>query len=95
MLRMERCFRYFDKIQHDLQKGAILLIIRHWKKYLVRVKEERANAKKKGKSKKSVDSKKKKSGTDKTSGKASQNQALSQASKRSSIGKQARQTNQS
>lgn len=53
LLRMERCFRYFDKIQHDLQKGAILLIIRHWKKYLAKVKKERELAKMQDKAKKS------------------------------------------
>ena len=42
LLRLERNFRFFDKIQHDLQKGAILFIIRHWKRYVARLKAERA-----------------------------------------------------
>ena len=74
MMRMERTFRYFGKMQHDLQKGAILFIIRHWKKYVAKLKQERSAAKKK---KKGSDSKKKSSqtGTGRASQKSHQNAA--------------------
>ena len=89
LLRMERCFRYFDKIQYDLQKGAILMIIRHMKKYTARRKAEREQEALRGKSK---DSKKKgtKGTTPHTNKTATHKDTNS--GKRGSISKTSRQT---
>ena len=50
-MRMESCFRYFDKIQYEQQKGAILMIIRLMKKYVARRKAEHEQEALYGKSK--------------------------------------------
>ena len=86
IMRMERCFRYFDKMSYDLQKGAILFIIRHWKKFVARRKQEREEEKKKGNSKKS----KGKEGTKPTTGAKSGTNKDATSGKRGSISKTSR-----
>ena len=39
--RMNNCFDHFKEMQYRLQKGAILYIIRHWKKFVLRRREAR------------------------------------------------------
>ena len=88
-MRMERCFRYFDKIQYDLQKGAILMIIRHMKKYAAKRKAEREQEALRGKSK---DNKKKGTkGTTPATNKTATNKDTT-SGKRGSISKTSRQT---
>ena len=41
MFKMNNCFDFFSEMQQNIQKGAILFIIRHWKKFVVRRVEER------------------------------------------------------
>lgn len=41
LYRMNDCFQHFEAIQYRLQKDAIQVIIRHWKTFLARRKEER------------------------------------------------------
>lgn len=45
LLSMQRCFHYFDEMQFQLQRGAIAVIVYHWRKYVKQLKLERKSEK--------------------------------------------------